>query len=428
MKQNKIKYIASVLTLFTINSNAIDINQQGGSIVFDEIGVGKLQLKIKSPDNQVKSFEVSQNYFELSPETLGYKSLLNGQYKYEVASIVDGGEITTGLRELNDSVLTKEYTDSVDKQKIYYSGTFTIANDTLVSDFPENNEKGVATDIDGDSRAQVIVNDLVVQGSNCVGLDCTTGESFGSDTIRLKENNLRIHFQDTSNSASFPSNDWRIVANDSNNGGLNYLGIEDSNTGRMPFRVEAGADANNLYVESDGDVGIKTANPVVDLHIVEGNTPTLRLEQDGSDGFTPQTWDVAGNEANFFVRDVTNGSKLSLRIEPNTPQDTLYLDSTGNVGIGKSNPDAKVHVLTNDDSGKLLFENTNSTQADRVVFHLKNNGKPQFKLENTGNSKSWVITAGNKLVIEKTDGTRVMDLDEDGNLRISGTITPNVVF
>ena len=428
MKQNKIKYIASVLTLFTINSNAIDINQQGGSIVFDEIGVGKLQLKIKSPDNQVKSFEVSQNYFELSPETLGYKSLLNGQYKYEVASIVDGGEITTGLRELNDSVLTKEYTDSVDKQKIYYSGTFTIANDTLVSDFPENNEKGVATDIDGDSRAQVIVNDLVVQGSNCVGLDCTTGESFGSDTIRLKENNLRIHFQDTSNSASFPSNDWRIVANDSNNGGLNYLGIEDSNTGRMPFRVEAGVDANNLYVESDGDVGIKTANPVVDLHIVEGNTPTLRLEQDGSDGFTPQTWDVAGNEANFFVRDVTNGSKLSLRIEPNTPQDTLYLDSTGNVGIGKSNPDAKVHVLTNDDSGKLLFENTNSTQADRVVFHLKNNGKPQFKLENTGNSKSWVITAGNKLVIEKTDGTRVMDLDEDGNLRISGTITPNVVF
>ena len=428
MKQNKIKYIASVLTLFTINSNAIDINQQGGSIVFDEIGVGKLQLKIKSPDNQVKSFEVSQNYFELSPETLGYKSLLNGQYKYEVASIVDGGEITTGLRELNDSVLTKEYTDSVEKQKIYYSGTFTIANDILVSDFPENNEKGVANDTDGGTFAQVIANDLVVQGSNCVGLDCTTGESFGSDTIRLKENNLRIHFQDTSSTGAFPSNDWRIIANDSNNGGLNYLGIEDSNTGRMPFRVEAGADANNLYVEADGDVGIKTANPVVDLHIVEGNTPTLRLEQDGSDGFTPQIWDVAGNEVNFFVRDVTNGSKLSFRIEPNTPQDTLYLDSTGNVGIGKSNPDAKVHVLTNDDSGKLLFENTNSTQADRVVFHLKNNGKPQFKLENTGNSKSWIITAGNKLVIENSDGTRVMDLDEDGNLRISGNITTNQVF
>ncbi|HOP21799.1 MAG TPA: hypothetical protein PK055_01140 [Gammaproteobacteria bacterium] len=428
MKQNKIKYIASVLTLFTINSNAIDINQQGGNIVLDEIGVGKLQLKIKSPDNQVKSFEVSQNYFELSPETLGYKSLLNGQYKYEVASIVDGGEITTGLRELNDSVLTKEYTDSVEKQKIYYSGTFTIANDILVSDFPENNEKGVANDTDGGTFAQVIANDLVVQGSNCVGLDCTTGESFGSDTIRLKENNLRIHFQDTSSTGAFPSNDWRIIANDSNNGGLNYLGIEDSNTGRMPFRVEAGADANNLYVEADGDVGIKTANPVVDLHIVEGNTPTLRLEQDGSDGFTPQIWDVAGNEVNFFVRDVTNGSKLSFRIEPNTPQDTLYLDSTGNVGIGKSNPDAKVHVLTNDDSGKLLFENTNSTQADRVVFHLKNNGKPQFKLENTGNSKSWIITAGNKLVIENSDGTRVMDLDEDGNLRISGNITTNQVF
>ena len=39
--------------------------------------------------------------------------------------------------------------------------------------------------------------------------------SFGFDTIVLKENNLRIFFDDTSTSASFPRNDWRIIANDS---------------------------------------------------------------------------------------------------------------------------------------------------------------------------------------------------------------------
>ena len=45
---------------------------------------------------------------------------------------------------------------------------------------------------------QVIPDDLIVQGSACVGLDCVNNESFGFDTIRLKENNTRIKFDDTS--------------------------------------------------------------------------------------------------------------------------------------------------------------------------------------------------------------------------------------
>ncbi|HEY6045961.1 MAG TPA: hypothetical protein VIU65_05115, partial [Pyrinomonadaceae bacterium] len=41
---------------------------------------------------------------------------------------------------------------------------------------------------------QVIPDDLIVQGSACVGLDCVNGEVFGFDTIRTKENNTRIQF------------------------------------------------------------------------------------------------------------------------------------------------------------------------------------------------------------------------------------------
>lgn len=72
------------------------------------------------------------------------------------------------------------------------------------------------------------LDDVIISFSLCVGNDCVSGESFGFDTFRLKENNLRLHFQDTSNSASFPTNDWRIVANDSTNGGASYLAFEDS--------------------------------------------------------------------------------------------------------------------------------------------------------------------------------------------------------
>ena len=55
---------------------------------------------------------------------------------------------------------------------------------------------------------QVIPDDLIVQGSLCVGLDCVNNESFGFDTLRLKENNLRIKFDDTSTVVGFPVNDW----------------------------------------------------------------------------------------------------------------------------------------------------------------------------------------------------------------------------
>ncbi|MCA9438343.1 MAG: tail fiber domain-containing protein, partial [Candidatus Omnitrophica bacterium] len=83
---------------------------------------------------------------------------------------------------------------------------------------------------------------------------------------------------------------------------------------------------------------------IVELHLADGDTPTIRLEQDGSSGWTAQTWDVAGNETNFFIRDVNNGSKLPFRIRPGAPDNSLYIDTDGDVGIGTNAPSAKLDV------------------------------------------------------------------------------------
>ena len=83
-----------------------------------------------------------------------------------------------------------------------------------------------------------------IDGSLCVGNDCVASESFGFDTIRTKENNLRVHFDDTSVAASFPRNDWRIIINDSANGGANKFAIEDSTNSRTPFTISANARNN----------------------------------------------------------------------------------------------------------------------------------------------------------------------------------------
>jgi hypothetical protein len=204
---------------------------------------------------------------------------------------------------------------------------------------------GAALFVGGPAAAdQVIPDNLIVQGSTCSGFDCVNNESFGFDTLRLKENNTRIGFDDTS-SGSFPANDWAITANDSGAGGASYLAFDDVTGARQPFRVTAGAPTSSLFVSSSGNVGFGTATPLLDLHVNTGDTGAIRLEQNNSGGFTAQTWDVAGNEANFFVRDVTGGSRLPFRIRPGAPTSSIDIAASGNVGVGTASPGAKLEVV-----------------------------------------------------------------------------------
>ena len=264
---------------------------------------------------------------------------------------------------------------------------------------------------------------LVVQGSLCVGNDCPAAPAFGFDTIRLQENNLRIHFDDTSVAASFPRNDWRLVANDSANGGASYFAIEDATAGRQVFRVEAGARTNALTVDAQGDVGIGLLNAVVDLHIRTGNTPTLRLEQDGSSGFTPQTWDVAGNEANFFIRDATSGSTLPFRIFPGAPSNALTIEATtGDIGMGTTSPTANLHVLS-------------TVAGETDILKLVSNGGSFITMDNTATNDSWFITHQNgadetaKLeftsLLNAVTANVVFELQPDGNATLDGILTQN---
>lgn len=208
----------------------------------------------------------------------------------------------------------------------------------------------------------LVYDDAIITGSLCVGFDCVNGESFGYSTIKLKENNLQFSFEDTS-VGSFPTNDWKIQINDTTSGGASYFTLWDVDGGRRPFTIEAGAPAHSLYVEDYGRVGLGTSVPYVELHIADGDTPTVRLDQDGSSGWTAQRWDMAGNETNFFIRDVTNGSKLSFRIQPNTPSNTLCMRSTGYVGIGTWSPAYPLEVETTGEDSVIVAQRSSGAES-----------------------------------------------------------------
>ena len=263
----------------------------------------------------------------------------------------------------------------------------------------------------------LILDDLIVDGSACIGFDCINGESFGFDTIKLKENNLRIKFDDTSVAASYPRNDWQITINDSANGGASKFSIDDISGNRTPFTIEANARSHSLYVDDGGRIGIRTSTPSVEIHVIDGDTPTLRLQQDGSSGFAPQTWDVAGNETNFFIRDVTNGSQLPFRIRPDAPTNSIFIDVSGDIGAGTSSPAEELHIRRNDgddvfvqieaqdaqNAGLVLansadfFTNFIDTAGD---FVISTDGGPAFEFEINGGTGN--VTIGADLTVDGT--------------------------
>jgi hypothetical protein len=262
----------------------------------------------------------------------------------------------------------------------------------------------------------VIPDDLIVQMSTCTGFDCVDGESFGFDTLRLKENNLRIHFMDTSTSVGYPNHSWQLTANDSASGGLNKFSIEDLTSATVPFTVLGSAPTNAMYVTAAGDVGLGTSAPGLDLTITRTDTPAVRLEQTSGGGFTAQTWDMGGNEANFFVRDLTSGSRLPFRIRPGAPTSSIDISATGLVGLGTASPQAPLHVLNP----------TTAVGGPTATFAAKTTVSILQLITNSDTNTNFWALAGDLTefrINASAAGAVEFRLNQNGNLAISGTLT-----
>jgi hypothetical protein len=311
-------------------------------------------------------------------------------------------ELRAFERKIDPGSSFKKLTKVVRKAAVIQNGYFTILEGRMVN--PAVTEKasgeakgGITAFDDGPltlapTKDFLINDDLIVDGSACIGFDCVNGESFGFDTIRVKENNLRIKFDDTSVAASFPRNDWQLTANDSANGGASKFSIDDISGGRTPFTVEANARSHSLYVDDGGRIGNRTSTPSTEIHTIDGDTPTLRLQQDGSSGFAPQTFDVAGNETNFFIRDVTNGSTLPFRIRPGAPTSSIFIDSTGEVGFNTTSPESDIHIgdVNGDGNAEVQVEIGSAAWKFRA-----NSNNDQFNIiDDNGGTTPFRIASG----------------------------------
>ncbi|HYO75457.1 MAG TPA: tail fiber domain-containing protein [Thermoanaerobaculia bacterium] len=404
--------LALSLQLSAFAANEIGKPSGGGSSFEWEThitGHDTIKLTVIAPDGEayVKEFGPGRNPSFRITDLGGIAE--DGQYTYELRVSpklsADVKKRLADARAANDeAAIRKIAKEAKIGNAVVQSGVMTVVNGFFVS--PNGTEPGandVATmstpEIETDAaignrrievQDQVIPDNLIVQGSTCTGFDCVSGESFGFDTLRLKENNLRIHFDDTSATSGYPANDWRIIANDSASGGANMFAVEDSTAARNPFIIEAAAPVSALYVDSTGNIGFSQSAPVLDLHVTTDNTPAMRLEQTNTGGFTAQTWDIGANEANFFVRDLTGGSRLPFRIRPGATTSAIDISNDGDIGINVASPNATTRMDINDSTqlkarialtGQEFYQAAN-TSTDGVALILGAN--------RTANRQLWI--------------------------------------
>jgi len=161
----------------------------------------------------------------------------------------------------------------------------------------------------------------------------------------------------------------------------------------LDFRVESNGNANMLVVDAGNDrVGIGTNSPDTMLHLSAASSTRLRLQDTTNDVKTDilvgDTSSVIGNQSNHNLEFMTNDVNR------------MAIVSSGDVGIGRSNPEA----IVGSHGGGLVVQSVSgrASSTTQIAFQ-DSSGNNQFELQHGG------------LLIHRTGSSERMRLTSDGH-------------
>jgi len=189
-----------------------------------------------------------------------------------------------------------------------------------------------------------------------------------------------------------------------------YIGISATKTGTgsfFPFTISTG-NQERLRIDTDGNVGIGTANPAGDFKLtISGSDsvlPGINALNNSTifSAFAESTYGYVGTRSNHPLLFATNATER------------MRIDASGNVGIGTTNPTERLHVdgvslITRSIYPVLQLQETGSTGVGQVAM----NGD-SFQLRQTQN---FTMTFS-------TNNTERMRIAAGGNVGI-GTTSPS---
>ncbi len=220
---------------------------------------------------------------------------------------------------------------------------------------------------------QVIADDLIVYGTTsnggiCVGQNCVDGQPFGFETILIDTPDPSIRFNDTSNSSSFPSNDWQVGMESAS--GSFY--IQDATGGGNVMTLGASGNAvvlGNGGTLEDGTVSVSgmrvsnVADGVADTDAVTLGQLNAALAAIPSDVVEQNAADLSRLGAEIDAVGAIGSAMSSLQMNPRGTGDHFFsvgmgfYEGTGAIAVGS------FHFFNDD----RIFVNTGISRATNGV-------------------------------------------------------------
>ncbi len=166
----------------------------------------------------------------------------------------------------------------------------------------------------------------------------------------------------------------------------------ETDAGENSIIVDAGTPADTLHLKSTGRVGIGTNSPSVELEVagdvrIDRTGAQARLTIDSDTGTVPvgvvlsragvDRWLIGSSSADLLVFFDIDDFLQPMAIETGCPSNTLYLESSGEVGIGTANPLCTLDVRGDGDfSGDLNVQGETTSPTGTFSTSLTISGVP----------------------------------------------------
>ncbi len=248
-----------------------------------------------------------------------------------------------------------------------------------------------AENASADSDWMVSGDDMYSIPSGNVGIGTTSPES----SLHIESQQPEVRFEESDHS----DKKWHIAGYNS--------GLVFAETG----------EGNAMYIEPGGNVGIRTTNPGAGLHLKGTDHPSSFMYLESSNNEDTGFRLYEGTTVKWHLFNEAGAGGLSLR--DNAYSSVLFAEQgTGEVGIGTTTPEAKLHIRSSYPEVRLE-ESDQSNKKWSIAGY--NSG---LVFTETGEGYAMYIEQGGQVGIGTTSpGAK---LEVDGDLKVTGAYKGNI--